>query len=67
MGTNTGIEVPAEVVAALVCRANGHSASLVIVNGYEYRSYRPSMGGKYLLPFSADRRQEFGHPRRRRD
>ena len=58
MGTNTGIEVPAEVVAAL--DAGKRPPVVVNVNGYEYRSTVAPMGGKYLLPFSADRRQESG-------
>ena len=58
MGTNTGIEVPAEVVAAL--DEGKRPPVVVIVNGYEYRSTVAPMGGKYLLPFSADRRQESG-------
>jgi hypothetical protein len=33
---------------------------VVNVNGYEYRSTVAPMGGKYLLPFSADRRKESG-------
>ena len=57
-GTNTGIEVPAEVVAAL--DAGKRPPVVVNVNGYEYRSTVAPMGGKYLLPFSADRRQESG-------
>ena len=28
--------------------------------GYEFRSTIAAMGGKYLLPFSADRRKESG-------
>jgi hypothetical protein len=58
MGNNTGIEVPAEVVAAL--GAGKRPPVLVTVNGYEYRSTVAPMGGKYLLPFSADRRAESG-------
>jgi hypothetical protein len=58
MGNNTGIEVPAEVVAAL--DAGKRPPVVVNVNGYEYRSTVAPMGGKYLLPFSADRRQESG-------
>ncbi|WP_293240425.1 YdeI/OmpD-associated family protein [Mycolicibacterium sp.] len=58
MGNNTGIEVPAEVVAEL---GGGKRASVVVtVNGYEYRSTIASMGGKFLLPFSAERRKESG-------
>ena len=33
---------------------------MVNVNGYEYRSTVAPMGGKYLLPFSAERRNESG-------
>jgi hypothetical protein len=58
MGNNTGIEVPADVVAAL--DAGKRPAVVVNVNGYEYRSTVAPMGGKYLLPFSADRRKESG-------
>jgi hypothetical protein len=58
MGNNTGIEVPAEVVAAL--DAGKRPPVAVSVNGYEYRSTVAPMGGKYLLPFSADRREESG-------
>ena len=58
MGNNTGIEVPADVVAAL--DAGKRPPVVVNVNGYEYRSTIAPMGGKYLLPFSAARRQESG-------
>ncbi len=58
MGNNTGIEVPAEVVAAL--DAGKRPPVIVNVNGYEYRSTVAPMGGKYLLPFSAERREESG-------
>jgi Bacteriocin-protection, YdeI or OmpD-Associated/Domain of unknown function (DUF1905) len=58
MGNNTGIEVPADVVAAL--DAGKRPPVVVRVNGYEYRSTVAPMGGKYLLPFSADRRKESG-------
>jgi hypothetical protein len=58
MGKNTGIEVPADVVCAL--DAGKRPPVVVNVNGYEYRSTVAPMGGKYLLPFSADRREESG-------
>jgi hypothetical protein len=58
MGNNTGIEVPAEVVAAL--DGGKRPAVVVTVNGYEYRSTVAPMAGKYLLPFSAERRKESG-------
>ena len=57
-GNNTGIEVPADIVAAL--DAGKRPPVVVKVNGYEYRSTVAPMGGKYLLPFSADRRTESG-------
>ena len=58
MGNNTGIEVPADIVAAL--GAGKRPPVVVNVNGYEYRSTVAPMGGKYLLPFSADRREKSG-------
>ncbi|MET0896482.1 MAG: YdeI/OmpD-associated family protein [Mycobacterium sp.] len=58
MGNNTGIEVPADVVSAL--GAGKRPAVVVTVNGFRYRSTVAVMGGKYLLPFSADRRRESG-------
>jgi hypothetical protein len=58
MGKNTGIEVPADVVGAL--DAGKRPPVVVNVNGYQYRSTVAPMGGKYLLPFSADRREESG-------
>jgi hypothetical protein len=58
MGNNTGIEVPPDVLDAL--HAGKRPAVVVSVNGYEYRSTVAPMGGKYLLPFSAERRKESG-------
>jgi hypothetical protein len=58
MGNNTGIEVPADVIDAL--GAGKKPAVVVDVNGYLYRSTVAVMGGKYLLPFSAERRKESG-------
>jgi hypothetical protein len=57
-GNNTGIEVPADVVEAL--GAGKRPPVVVNVNGFEYRSTVAPMGGKYLVPFSAARRQESG-------
>jgi len=57
-GNNTGIEVPAHVVEAL--GAGKRPPVVVDVNGFEYRSTVAPMGGKYLVPFSAARRQESG-------
>ena len=48
MGNNTGIGVPADVLA---CLGGGKRPAVVVnVNGYEYRSTVAPMGGKYLLP-----------------
>jgi hypothetical protein len=57
-GNNTGIEVPADVVEAL--GAGKRPPVVVNVSGFEYRSTVAPMGGRYLLPFSAARRQESG-------
>jgi hypothetical protein len=57
-GNNTGIEVPADVVEAL--GAGKRPPVVVKVNGFEYRSTVAPMGGRYLLPFSAARRNESG-------
>jgi hypothetical protein len=57
-GNNTGIEVPADVVDAL--GAGKRPPVAVTVNGFEYRSTVAPMGGKFLVPFSAARRQESG-------
>lgn len=58
MGNNTGIEVPVHVVDAL--GAGKRPAVVVDVNGYRYRSTIAPMGGKFLIPFSAERRNESG-------
>lgn len=52
-GNNTGIEVPAELVAAL--QPGKRPPVVVTVNGYQYRSTIAPMGGRYLIPFSAER------------
>jgi hypothetical protein len=57
-GNNTGIEVPADVVAGL--GAGKRPAVVIDVNGYRYRSTIAPMGGKFLIPFSAERRRESG-------
>lgn len=57
-GTNTGIEVPPEVVEAL--GAGRRAPVVVTVNGYTYRSTIGVMGGRHLIPFSADKRRETG-------
>lgn len=57
-GSNTGIEVPPEVVVAL--GAGRRAPVVVTVNGYTYRSTIGVMGGRHLIPFSADKRRETG-------
>jgi len=57
-GNNTGIEVPADVVEAL--GAGKRPPVVVDVNGYRYRSTVAPMGGRFLIPFSAERRRESG-------
>jgi hypothetical protein len=57
-GNNTGIEVPADVVDAI--GAGKRPPVVVNVNGYQYRSTIAPMGGRFLLPFSAERRNESG-------
>jgi hypothetical protein len=55
--TATGIEVPEEVVAALGSRRPPVRAT---ISGYTYRSSVASMGGRYLLPVSAEVRERAG-------
>lgn len=50
--TATGIEVPAEVVESL--GAGRKPAVAVTINGYTYRSNVATMGGRFLLPVSAE-------------
>jgi hypothetical protein len=57
-GNNTGIEVPADVVDGL--GAGKRPPVVVNVNGYEYRSTIAPMGGRFLVPFSKERRDESG-------
>jgi hypothetical protein len=56
--TATGIEVPAEVVTALA--SGKHPKVHVTVNGYTYRSSVASMGGRFMLGFSAEVRAHAG-------
>jgi len=57
--TATGIEVPPEVVEAL--GAGKRPAVTVTINGgHSYRSTVAVMGGKYLLPVSAENRTAAG-------
>lgn len=57
-GNNTGIEVPPEVVDAL---GGGRRAAVIVdVNGFTFSSTIGAMGGKSLIPFSADKRAATG-------
>lgn len=55
--TATGIEVPAEVMAALPGK---RPAVAVTINGHPYRTSVGSMGGRCLLPVSAEVRRAAG-------
>ncbi|KRA45750.1 YdeI/OmpD-associated family protein [Devosia sp. Root635] len=57
-GNNTGIEVPPEVVEGL--GGGKKPAVAVTVGSYSYRSSIAVMGGKFLIPLSAERRAESG-------
>jgi len=56
--TAAGIEIPAEVVAAL--GSSKRPAVRVTINGYTYRSSIASMGGKFMLGVSNEVRQQAG-------
>jgi hypothetical protein len=56
--TATGMEVPAEVVTAL--GAGKKPAVRVTVGGHTYRSTIATMGGRFLLPLSAENRTAAG-------
>jgi hypothetical protein len=58
MGNNTGVEVPPEVVEGL---GGGKRAAVTVsVNGYVFSSTMAVMGGRQLIPFSADKRKATG-------
>ena len=56
--TATGIHVPDEVVASL--GSSKRPAVHVTINGYTYRSTVASMGGRFMLPVSAEIRASAG-------
>ena len=56
--TATGFEVPDEIVEAL--GAGKRPAVSVTVGGYTYRSTVAVMGGRYLVPLSAENRAAAG-------
>lgn len=58
MGNNTGIEVPPAIVDEL---GGGKRAAVVVdVNGFVYASTIGVMGGRFLIPFSSDKRAATG-------
>ncbi|MEO5744025.1 MAG: YdeI/OmpD-associated family protein [Terracoccus sp.] len=56
--TATGIAVPDEVVAAL--DAGRRPPVMVTVGGHRYRTTVASMGGRFMVPFSAENRAAAG-------
>jgi len=52
--TATGIQVPAEIVARL--GSSKRPPVRVTINGYTYRSTVAPMGGRFMLPISAENR-----------
>lgn len=58
-GNNTGIEVPPEVVEAL---GGGKKPKVVVTvnHDFEYRSSIATMGGKFMIGFSSDKREATG-------
>jgi hypothetical protein len=56
--TATGIEVPPEVVTSF--GSSKKPAVKVNLNGYEYRSTIAVMGGKFMIPVSAEHRKNAG-------
>jgi hypothetical protein len=56
--TATGIEVPDEVVAGL--GSSRRPAVRVTIRDHTYRSTIASMGGRYMLPVSAEHRSSAG-------
>lgn len=54
-GNNTGIEVPEEIVESL--GAGKRPPVVLTLNGYTYRSTIAVMGGKFLIPLSAEHRK----------
>jgi len=56
--TATGIAVPEEVVAAL--GSSRRPRVRVTINGHTYRSSVAPLGGRFMLPVSAENRQSAG-------
>ncbi len=56
--TATGLEVPLDIVEGLA--SNKRPAVRVTINGYTYRSTVATMGGRYMIPLSAENRAAAG-------
>src|SRR5215212_560873 len=56
--TATGIEVPADVVETL--GGGGRPAVTVTVGGHTYRTTVAPMGGRFMIPLSAENREASG-------
>ncbi len=56
--TATGIPVPDEVIAGL--GGSNRPAVTITVNGYSYRTTAVRMGGRFLVPLSAEHREAAG-------
>lgn len=56
--TATGVEVPADIVSAL--GSSKRPAVNVTINEYTYRTTVASMGGRFMIPLSADNRAGAG-------
>ena len=56
--TATGIAVPDEVIAGL--GGSNRPAVTITVNGYTYRTTAVRMGGRFLVPLSAEHREAAG-------
>jgi Domain of unknown function (DUF1905) len=54
----TGIQVPAEIVAKL--GSSMRPPVRVTIKGHEYRSTVATMGGKFMIPVSAEHRASAG-------
>ncbi|MET0736603.1 MAG: YdeI/OmpD-associated family protein [Microbacterium sp.] len=58
MGNNTGIEIPPELLEQL---GGGKRPPVkVVVNGFAYDSTVGVMGGRFLIPFSSEKRAATG-------
>ena len=56
--TATGIPIPDEVVASL--GESKRPAVTITINGYTYRTTAVRMGGRFLVPLSAENREAAG-------